>query len=157
MNIAYHYTIGTRADGIFASGEIRPATECVPSHELPVVWFSRNDKWEPTASKGITNGRTQRTATMREMALFGNGLFRFGVDAETLIPWRHLLAAAGIRSGTVRRLERAGRKSGALPSDWFGNIGAVPMTRVVRVEQFCDGLWLPIFGMYTFTPMKGAA
>ena len=49
--MAWHYTVTVRAALILAEGVIRPATVGVPDGEIPVVWFSTRQFWEPTANK----------------------------------------------------------------------------------------------------------
>lgn len=128
--IAWHYTIGLHATGILRDGVIRGATEGVPLHERPVVWFSTRQSWEPTATKGMIDrlsGR-RRDATMEEMFAHG-GLWRFGVPASELLPWRKLREAAGITSETANGLLRAAKRAGADPFFWYGSLEPVAVTR----------------------------
>lgn len=140
MTMAYHYTTCQHASAILKSGFILPSTLHVPAGEKPVVWFSRNRTWEPTASKGLMDPRTgwSRTATFPEMVRVG--IARFGMDADLLIPWGGLPAAAGMGRAVVEGLVRAGRKVGANPRDWFASLDPVPITGMV-MDIYENGAW----------------
>ena len=138
---AYHYTTLDRAHLILMSGELLPATALVPDGERPVVWFSRQRTWEPTASKALRDPRTglQRTLTFPEMVKFG--IARFRVDTSILMPWPELRAASGMTEAVAVALARAGRKQGANPRDWYGHVGALPLSNVEAVEYFGPTGW----------------
>ena len=153
--LAWHYTTEDRVEPIMQSGAIEPAISGVPAHERPIVWFSRNAVWEPTANKGLVDIESgiQRTATLKEMkSMFG--LFRFGARSDDLLRWPDLVRAAGIRTATARRLERVGRLCGALPSDWQGQVGRVTLDRIVTMERMVDGKWQPAEGAISIAPLR---
>ena len=50
---AWHYTTGTKLDLILAGGVLRPTDSYIPDDEKPILWFSSDAFWEPTANKMI--------------------------------------------------------------------------------------------------------
>ncbi len=143
MRIAWHYTTGHRAIDIVKDGFINPATCNVAPHEIPVVWFSLHQVWEPTARKGLIDKTTGKKviATVRQMDTYCGGLYRFGVEINRLVRWCDLSRLAGIRTATAEKLARAGRKLGATPSDWFGTVEKIALDGDVRIERRTDGAW----------------
>lgn len=51
--LAWHYTTGEKFIEIVDSGFLLPTANYIASPELPVLWFSRNQKWEPTSRKMV--------------------------------------------------------------------------------------------------------
>jgi hypothetical protein len=129
--MVWHYTIADRADGILEDGLIRPATAGVPDHEKPVVWFSANPRWEPTANKIIMTMGTERVLSTNEMLYsgFAGSLWRFGVQHDALIPWVPLQRIARIKKKEAKRLSRKAIKDRANPMHWYGSL------EPVRVED----------------------
>lgn len=82
--VYWHYTTLDRYTLIYRDRLITPATAFVIAPERPAVWFSCHPHWEPTANKGIMEGRLVRTATMDEMEEAGGGLVRIGVERRYL-------------------------------------------------------------------------
>lgn len=142
--LAWHYTTGHCASQILQSGVILPATGGVPRHEIPAVWFSLNQCWEPTATKGITNPKTgiRRDATMEEMERMAGGCYRFGMEPTRLLRWSALKLRTGMRPKTVRGLERVAYQVGANPLHWMGAIGPVDLGDVLVFQRRIDGVWV---------------
>ena len=76
----WHYAPAAYLERITNSGCLRPSNPWAPN-ELPLLWFSANQFWEPTATKMIcdTNGRL-RPLTYSEMKQIG--IVRFGISAS---------------------------------------------------------------------------
>jgi len=51
--LAWHYTIGQHLINILKTGALLPTDVLIQSNELPALWFSLNQAWEPTASKAM--------------------------------------------------------------------------------------------------------
>jgi hypothetical protein len=142
----WHYTTGENLVQIVTDDAIKPATEHVPKNERPIVWFSLNQWWEPTANKGrrTADGRTV-TATMMEMCELGGGLVRIGVAPETApYDWRTLRELSGMSSAMARGLYNAAIKQGARPGEWRGTFESVPQAQWTAVEVLQDGRWVPL-------------
>src|SRR5437867_969614 len=118
-DLVWHYTVGRYARKIEATQLLLPATNGVPEHERPVVWFSARQDFEPTARKLWKQADAVFSLTKVETAELGGGLVRYGLPRESALRWPALCRAAGIRTGQQRRLERAGRRQGADPIDWY--------------------------------------
>lgn len=144
-NLAYHYTVGLRAEQILESGVIRPATARIDAQEIPVVWFSKAAFFEPTAAKLLVDPATGKShrASILEMQGHCGGIWRFGIARDCLIPWPALISVARIRSSTARHLERAGHAQGALPSDWLGSLKPVLIADLASIEVLQAGRWQP--------------
>lgn len=50
--LVWHYTYGAAFNGIKKDGIICQATAFIPDSELPITWFSTEQYWEPTVTKG---------------------------------------------------------------------------------------------------------
>jgi hypothetical protein len=137
--VLWHYTTLDCFRQIDQDGEIRPATAHVPEDERPIAWFTKNSKWEPTATKGmvLVNG-VRRVATLAEMA----PLVRIGVveDRERLHPWVRLEKLANMSSRTARDLERTASRVGSNPGDWWGAFSPIARSSWFAVEVSHDGL-----------------
>ena len=99
-----------------------------------MVWFSTNQKWEPTANKMIRMKgmpkHTARTLTTKEMfAELGSELWRFGVHTDLLLPWPALKRAARISSKMQRFLISKAIPVGGDPMQWYGSL------EPIRVEE----------------------
>ncbi|MFL9670471.1 hypothetical protein WIX39_026310 [Variovorax sp. AB1(2024)] len=136
--LAWHYTIGALMPSIAAAGILKPATAGIPAHETPVVWFSTNQIYEPTASKGlIGKDGSRRWATLQEMQEFGGGLYRLGIEPNRLLTGAALRLRARINRAEWARLCASAKEAHANPNDWFGHIGPMPIDDLLI--QFMDG------------------
>ncbi|MBE2254345.1 MAG: hypothetical protein IAE78_32760 [Myxococcus sp.] len=139
----WHYTTGEKFEAISREGTIKPAVENVPTGEKPAVWFSFNQVWERTASKGIVVAGVRRTATMEEMNTLGGGLVRIAVALETAphtwVRFRHL---SGINPSHAKALALVAKSDGANPNDWRATFDAVPSALWTTIEKFDRGTWV---------------
>ena len=140
--IVWHYTIGSRLKAIREYGALRPATAGVPAHELPVLWFSSRRDFEPTARKMLVNSDGQlRRLSVDETAHWGEGLIRFGISSDRCIRWPDLRRRCHMRSKDARQLEAAAHAIGAIPTQWFGVIGELPLSAVSALERLDGVAW----------------
>jgi hypothetical protein len=141
---AWHYTTGIAFQSIVKSGVLLPSKKYIAKNERPVLWFSLNQDYEPTAAKGVRldDGRVaqgSRDTTYK----FGGGLVRFGYAAKRLIPWRDLKKKARIPIRVVDGLERVGRKMQAHPGDWLGSFRAISISELV-IDVWDGASWVRI-------------
>ena len=144
--IAWHYTTGEKFSRIIADGFLRPSTIGVVAPEKPILWFSVNQTWEPTATKplGRPDGSIQ-LLTMEECRDYGGGLCRFGIDSKSLIRWPELGKKAKIAPTLARGLCETAKTQGANPLDWFGTIKKVPVSRIARIDVMDEnGAWIVV-------------
>ncbi|WP_038214371.1 hypothetical protein [Xenophilus azovorans] len=118
---AWHYTTKARAVDILGDSILKPSSTGVQPPEKPVVWFSLNQRWEPTANKAIVHNGALRTLTMTETHTVGGGLCRFGIDANKLLTGGALRRRASISHATWIGLTRHAQSGD--PRDWFGHVG----------------------------------
>lgn len=80
----WHYTYSDAFISIFKDGSIKPATDFIDPVERPIVWFSKEQFWEPTVTKGRVESGHRINLTMDDMVNRGYGLFRIGVNKDAL-------------------------------------------------------------------------
>lgn len=85
--LAWHYTTGEFAVRIAEAGVLLPTDAFIGPRERPVLWFSMEQDWEPTASKWCWQGSAVRKLDRWETCAAGRGLARFGIDPSKLIAW----------------------------------------------------------------------
>jgi hypothetical protein len=134
----WHYTVGRSFSKIISDGFIRPDTMYVPLGEKPIVWFSTEQFWEPTVSKGYrcADG-VIRTLNMDRLVRENLELFRIGVDT-VVVPfrWLELRLRSEMCPREAQRLASEGKAAGANSSRWCGTFEFVPSERWNAVEFF---------------------
>jgi hypothetical protein len=131
---AWHYTIGQHASSIYSAGVIKCATAGIQKNEKPVVWFSTQRRWEPSASK-----TTMLCITIEDHLDLCGSVWRFGVPTSALLNWTALCKAAKI-SPKWQKILINSSVSGK-PYDkysWYGSIVEVPVDKCV-VECWVRG------------------
>lgn len=113
MQMVWHYTVAAKLEAISATGALIGGNAGAPDEER-VLWFSANQKWEPTSTKmkRTPDGRFV-PLTFEEMAK-SVGCVRFGLDAADmrLLNWTDACEAAGTPRSTRRSMEQIGKKRG---------------------------------------------
>lgn len=145
-DFAWHYTTGQNFVQIVKSGVLLPTAAYIARRERPVIWFSLEQFWEPTAQKRL-QGRPEELG-MQGTYEHGGGLVRFGVAPAHLVPWPRLARLARIPSAVQRGLVQSGRAQGATPERWLGMIGR-PMS-LMDIEA------IDVFDGQSWTRIKGA-
>src|ERR1700686_4598787 len=102
----WHYTSSDHYVCIANDGLILPATTHVPVGERPIVWFSIEQLWEPTAAKGWRHPDGSCQLLTLDRMLEHNILpIRIGVDSTVaLYRWSDLKSLSGMSPGTARGL-----------------------------------------------------
>jgi len=153
---AWHYTTGECFKRILSVGVLRcqakPAGETPYPHyhgtplapgEPPAVWFSRNQWWEPTASKGLYDPATRqtiRTMTMTECYERGSGLVRLAVS-HTLHPWEEYVRTLDARFAAG--LARSARELGSNVKHFFCSFEPISRSEWTQIEVFNGRRWIP--------------
>lgn len=142
--LAWHYTTGEKWTHIRWLGELLPARIGIKPPERPIVWFSMDQRFEPTARKAIADsqGRVLRLAEPEELDELAGGAFRIGIHPARLLRGEALRKAARMPPNIWRRLGDEGRRQGADPALWLGAVvEALPLTGL-RVERLTPaGAW----------------
>lgn len=139
----YHYTTGVRLQAILADGAIRPATACIDPGEMPVVWFTRSEVWEPTANKMIGTPFGVMPGTREMTERIGRGLYRIRIPgAVAPVHWRRWVRTSGVRLLTAEVLAHGARAQGSDPNDWWVSPMPVPEQDWLGIEVWRDDQWV---------------
>lgn len=133
----WHYAPGVYVPKISEHGELKPSNAGAP-HEQPILWFSENQGWEPTAGKLLLNkfGQPVRTMGFAEQ-VERLGCVRYGIDSNDrrLFHWKEACKLAEMSRDDRRKLERAGKSIGANPEHWWGTQFSIDL------EELCFEYW----------------
>ena len=135
--LVFHYAPWAYLPKMVASGCLRASNAGAP-RELPLIWFSLNQQWEPTATK--TSGGFRRLTFQEQLVTVGCIRFGLAYDDPRLMPWKRACATAGTRREDRRSLEKVGKRVGGDPEHWFAIAGDVPLSDL-DLEIFGDGSW----------------
>jgi hypothetical protein len=140
----WHYTVGAKLTLILGDGMIKPATSGVPRGERPIVWFSTNQDWEPTADKSVMDEHGTLIHLDREKtAEMAGGLARISVAAETAPhDWQAIKELSGMTGWVAQGLYKTGIKKGSRPGDWWGSFDPVPRSKWLAIQVHRDGSWV---------------
>ncbi|UOA09186.1 hypothetical protein [Methylobacter sp. S3L5C] len=144
LKTAWHYTTGEKFIKIVESGLLIPTSIGVEHPEKPILWFSSNQYWEPTACKAIYENNTITTLTMDETKTRGGGLVRFGLPLKDLHHWNKLIKKSKMSVNVALGLESAGVRQGANPNHWYGLTKAIPLSKCPYIEVIKDDLWVRV-------------
>jgi hypothetical protein len=141
--VLWHYTIVERLQHILNAGEIRPPVN-LPKTEKPVVWFSANQDWEPTANKRYQSPRGQISLLSKDQTiLLGGGLARIGVAPATApLDWKTFKRESGISAARAKALYEEAVASGSRPALWFATFDPVPRAEWLAVETWDGQQWV---------------
>jgi hypothetical protein len=124
--LAWHYTLGLHLLRILESGHLMPMdTPDTPASESPVLWFSLNQRYEPSAAKSLEVNGARQAPTLPLMRQFGNGVYRLGVSPRTLLSGAPLRRQAGIQKERWQALSQHAKQCGANTSEWYGTVHPV--------------------------------
>ena len=147
----FHYTVGPKLALIAQSKHLIPVGYGLASSqkERPVLWFSENPQWEPTATKvmSMDSGKTFMRPTL-PMLQQTVGIYRYRLDTRNpealnaagirLLPWSRVQLTARIDPKDVGLMVKAGMNLGATPTHWWGVMDPVPLSLevsgVLRLE-----------------------
>jgi hypothetical protein len=144
--LLWHYTIGQNYRLILAHKAIKPSSAYTGTKEWPVVWFSRNQVWESSATKGLEKpDGTWQQLTLDELRDVGGGLYRIGVAREAAPHnWDDFVRASGIATQVAADLKRAAKQKGASHKDWFASFDPVDSLQWLAVEAWEDHQWISV-------------
>jgi hypothetical protein len=136
--LAWHYTTGQNFQMIVESGELLPTASFIAKGEKPILWFSQDQDWEPTACKGWIDPATgtRRTLTRWETFEKAGGLVRFGLPTARLIAWPEIARLARMPKKQADALVAVGLKQGAIPMRWMGTLDSIG-----RDEWYAIDVW----------------
>jgi hypothetical protein len=127
---------------ILAEGEIRPMP--LARHVKPVVWFTTNTDWEPTANRVWhgPEGNVRRLGKDQTIVL-GGGLARIAVPADTAqIDWKTYKATSGIGPKIAQQIYNEAASLGSRPGDWYASFQGISRDKFLRVEIWENEAWV---------------
>lgn len=139
--LAWHYTTGMHFLRIVESGVLYPATVGMTPPEKPILWFSLNQQFEPTARKCTFENGAMRTLSVQETFERGGGLVRFGISPHHLLSGEKLRHRAHVDRKLWAGLRLAGIKQQADPDLWFGSISALEVQKFTIEAMNDSGSW----------------
>jgi hypothetical protein len=142
-NPVHHYAPCSYLPRIAKSGVLRPSNAKADS-EKPLLWFSANQRWEPTATKmwADKSGNIVRLSLEQQLELVGCCRFTLTADDSRLMPWAIACKFAGTSFTNKRKMEAAGLRLGARPLDWLAIDGEIPLTEL-GFSVFDGRAWHP--------------
>lgn len=140
-DLVFHYAPWAILPAIVASGSLRPSNAGALA-EQPLLWFSANQVWEPTATKMIRakDGTVSQLSFDEQLARLGCIRFGLGASDARLLNWKSACTAAGTPRDQRRALERSGRKRGADHAHWFAVAGPVVLGDLA-FHVFAEKAW----------------
>lgn len=142
--LAWHYTTGIHFERICATGFLMPAATAVTPPEKPIVWFSLNQYWEPTANKGWAGDGDTYTMTMQETFKRARGLCRFGCPLRLLRGGEALRKEARMKSSMWKLLATEGKRKGADPGEWWGTTRPLAIEILAVAVMNRAWVWEPV-------------
>ena len=144
IKMAWHYTTGEKFIQIVESGLLMPSSSGVEYPEKPIVWFSSNQYWEPTACKAKAENNTTIILTMDETSIGGRGLVRFGYPLKDLHHWSKLKEKSRMPESIALALEEEGIRQGANPSHWYGLTKTIPLSKCLCIQVIENNVWVEV-------------
>ena len=140
--MVWHYAPWAYLGQIVDSGFIKGSNAGAPT-ELPMLWFSANQQWEPTATKMWVSPNGQRVAMSFSQQNQSAGCIRFGLpsDDPRLMNWKDACTKAGTPRADRRGMEAMGKKKGANPAHWFATAVNVPLDEL-RFQIYLKKQWM---------------
>ena len=139
--MAWHYTTGEKFKSIAACGMLIPTACGVRPPERPVLWFSLNQQFEPTARKATIEGGSLRVLSVDETYRRGGGLVRFGLTPHRLYMGEKLRTRAHIGRALWASLCSAAVAQNGDPSLWAGSIQTIPIESLAIDVMNDGGQW----------------
>lgn len=138
--LVWHYATWISLSQISESGALFGSNAQSPM-ELPMLWFSANQVWEPTATKAAmdSRGNVCFLTFTQQVELFGCVRFGLAADDPRLLNWRDACTVARTPREQRKALEKSGKKMGGNPQHWTATIADVSLSELVF--QVWVGQW----------------
>jgi hypothetical protein len=138
QSFSFHYTIGEHIPSIISDGYLKRSFVGLTDGELPVLWFSRNQRFERTSRKGLFyRGHKLNWDVSLQHELMTNVRFGIPHDDNRLLDWKTTCKVSGTPNEDIRLMEKRGKMWSSFPSDWFGVLSDVSIDELTF--QVWDG------------------
>jgi hypothetical protein len=135
---SYHYTTGEKVQSIITDGQLNRSIIGITEGELPVLWFSKNQRFENTSRKGLFyRGNKLNWDLSLQHNLMTNVRFGIRNDDPRLMNWITTCSVSGTPTRDVRYMEKIGKIWGSFPSNWYGVLSDVSIKELTF--QVWDG------------------
>lgn len=144
--MVWHYTTGEKHELIMKDGLLKRTDIGIDEGELPILWFSSHQHFEPSAQKACLGPNGYARMSIEMMQEYGGGLYRYGVPVEhpKLFAWLKLRPAAKMSASVARRLEKRAIAWKAKPMNWFGFLEDMPIGALAIERMTENQTWKPI-------------
>jgi hypothetical protein len=141
MQYVFHYAPGNYLPSMIGSGVVRPSNADDPQ-TVPAVWFSADQRWEPTATKMInTPSGLHKLSLYEQQRHYGCVRFALPAGDARLMDWKAASRVIGFSRDVRRAMEGAGRRLGASPLNWFAALCAFSLDELCFQVLCADGRW----------------
>ncbi len=143
--LAWHYTLGIHLLPILESGHLLPMdTPDTPASESPLVWFSLNTRYEPSAAKSLVLDGVTQAPTLAVMRQLGNGIYRLGLTPRQLLTGQALRRQARIGKERWVAISAQAQACGANTGEWYGSVNPVPAADCVIEVLNAQDQWVRV-------------
>ncbi|MNP26076.1 hypothetical protein D3C76_1189140 [compost metagenome] len=140
--MVHHYTTEKHHLPLILASRTLLPSNAGAENEPPLLWFSKAQLWEKTATKMVHSEHGLRLLTFAEqLAKYGCVRFSLSSDDPRLMNWVSACKYAGITSTARRKLETVGKKRGGSPIDWFATSGDIQLTEL-RLQRYDGSQWV---------------
>lgn len=140
--MAHHYTTENHHLPLIVSSMALLPSNAGAGNEPPLLWFSKAQFWEHTATKmEHVEGGLRALTFAQQLAKYGCVRFSLPSDDPRLMNWTDACKYAGITSTARRKLEKEGKKMGGSPINWFAVSVRIPLTELT-LQRFDGSQWV---------------
>ncbi len=149
----WHYTTGEKFQAIADSNALYTEAKTTPHARiegmLDAIWFSVNQKWEPTATKAMMDESTGqlKQVSFGKMRQLGGGLVRFGVstDSSFLLTWDEWKQRCSCPMDKIVDMERLAISQGSNVKNFRACLSDVPRELWEVIDLWEDGGWVRVY------------
>jgi hypothetical protein len=137
QQLVWHYTLLPKVKIIQADPVLKPFAK---PGQVPAVWFSTEQVWEPTAAcnwEATLADGTKKFLNMIELFQAHGGIYRFGVLPEAApLTWHEYQAM--IDGHVAEAMLEGALELGADPDHWRASLDPVGHQQWLRVEMWME-------------------
>jgi hypothetical protein len=137
--LLYHYTVGHYVKPILESGVLKTTNINLLPWEKPVLWFSKNSKFEYTTLKSMRDPRSGDSIKIDfelQHKLWRNVRFVVNCNPKDhkneygIKEWNEINVISNTPSKMKKSLEKYGKMMGGNQNDWCGTLTEIPISNL---------------------------